>query len=110
MPQNLSQLLKSATGFDWDEANIKKIEDRHKVTIQEVEQVFTCNPFVVMRDPKHSQTEERYGILGVTHQKRKLAVYFTLRNNKIRPISARGFHQKELLKYKKRNEGVWLKN
>jgi uncharacterized DUF497 family protein len=46
-------------------------------------------------DEKHSQTENRYLILGKTNQERFLTVIFTIRKNKIRVISARDMKRKE---------------
>lgn len=45
--------------------------------------------------------EERLGLVGPTSDGRLLMVVFTLRNGKIRPISARPAHKKERVIYEK---------
>jgi hypothetical protein len=94
MPVLLEKIMQKVIGFEWDEANEKKIAGKHGISAEEAEQVFINKPFVVMYDAKHSQTEDRYGILGQTNFGRRLAVYFIIRGTKIRVISARGFHKK----------------
>lgn len=102
MTQNLSTLLESVTGFDWDKANTDKLWIRHHVITEEVEQVFGNPPFLFFYDTKHSQTEDRYAIYGKTNTNRRLCIIFTFRGTLIRPLSARGFHKEELQKYRSR--------
>jgi|SRR3989338_5948146 len=87
-------------GFDWDEANINKNKKKHNVEYRECEEIFTNNPLVFIEDKQHSQTENRWGALGKTNKGRLLAVYFTIRANKIRIISARDQGKKDRLAYK----------
>ena len=84
-------------GFDWDEANARKSEDKHGVTQVEVEQVFFNVPVVHVPDIKHSEAEQRFHVLGQTNEGRLLHITFTLRfgGTKIRVISARAMHRKE---------------
>ena len=90
-------------GFDWDESNDRKSEDKHQVSRAEVEQVFFNVPLVLVPDVKHSQTEARFHALGKTTAGRLLHITFTLRfeGRKIRPISAREMHRKERRVYEK---------
>lgn len=85
------------TGFDWDQGNARKSEDKHKVTQPEAEQVFFNQPLLVLPDKKHSQAEPRYHALGITDDARLLHVTFTLRasGTLIRVVSARDMHRKE---------------
>ena len=76
-------------GFDWSRGNDKKIATRHGVTMLEVEQVFFNTPLLAYSDEKHSVVEERYYVLGHTDEGRRLFVAFTIRDKRIRPISAR---------------------
>lgn len=87
--------------FDWDLWNIVKNVDKHQVENKECEDVFFNQPQLIEFDEKHSQTEVRYKILGVTDRNRKLIVIFTIRNNKIRIISARDQSKKEKLLFSK---------
>lgn len=85
------------TGFDWDEGNARKSEEKHAVRQSEAEQVFFNQPLLVVRDDTHSQGEPRYHALGVTDDRRQLHITFTLRRagSLIRVISARNMHRKE---------------
>jgi len=85
------------TGFQWDEGNSRKNEEKHCVSQSEVEQIFFNQPLIVQADVKHSQAEPRYHALGVTDAERLLHITFTLRGGEslIRVISARDMHRKE---------------
>ncbi len=89
--------LDQITGFGWDDGNSRKSADKHHVTQAEAESVFFNDPLIVVRDTKHSETEQRLHALGRTAQDRLLHVSFTLRQNgtMIRVISARDMHRKE---------------
>lgn len=102
MPDQIQDLIRNATGFDWDESNRQKIWNKHKVSVNEAEQVFVNPPFLIYYDALHSQDENRYAIYGETNAKRRLCIIFTIRGKSIRAVSARGFHQKELRKYQGR--------
>ena len=82
--------------FDWDEGNQTKSAAKHSVRTEEVEEVFTLGqavPLGVQVIPLVH--EERLGIVGTTTEERILHVVFTLREGKVRPISARPAHKKE---------------
>lgn len=87
--------------FDWDLWNIVKNVDKHQVENKECEDVFFNQPQLVEFDEKHSLNEKRYKILGLTDRGRELIVVFTIRNNKIRIISARDSSKKEKLQFEK---------
>ncbi len=88
---------RQATGFDWDEGNSRKSENKHDVSQSEAEQVFFNQPLLVLDDSKHSQKESRYHALGITDDERFLHITFTLRASGalIRIISVRDMHRKE---------------
>jgi len=92
--------LDDIEGFDWDEANIKKNEVKHKVYHKECEQVFFNDP-VIYEDLKHSVLEKRYQCLGRTDTDRLLFISFTMRKLKVRIISARLMSRKERRQYEK---------
>lgn len=85
--------------FDWDGWNINKNWIKHKVSARECEEIFFNDPKVVFKDLKHSFIEDRIGILGKTNGGRLLHVIFTIRENKIRIISARDQNKKERKQY-----------
>ncbi len=94
--------LTSIKGFDWDEGNARKNE-KHNVSMAEVEQVFFNEPLLVLEDSKHINLEPRFHALGKSDDKRQLHITFTLRQagEKIRIISARDMHKKERAIYEK---------
>jgi uncharacterized DUF497 family protein len=82
-------------GFDWDEGNRDKNRLKHKVSAGECEEIFFSQPLIILDDEAHSLEEKRYAAYGVTNERRKLMVYFTVRKTKYRVISARDMHRKE---------------
>jgi uncharacterized DUF497 family protein len=89
-------------GFQWDSGNIRKNE-KHGVHFQEVEQIFTNEPLLLLADEKHSRKENRYHAIGRTNEGRILHISFTLReqNTRIRVISARNANRTERNIYEK---------
>ena len=98
--QSLIELVK-CTGFDWDDGNLSKNWEKHKVAYWECEQIFFNRPLVAARDEKHSNHEIRFYALGKTDLNRKLFVVFTIRNKLVRKISARDMNRKEKREYNK---------
>ena len=88
-------ILPRPVSFEWDEGNSEKNLLKHKVTSQEAEEPFDNKPNYLVEDEKHSLKEERYLLWGVTDRGRKLSVIFTLREDKVRIISARDMNKKE---------------
>lgn len=82
-------------GFDWNEGNIAKNKEKHKVDYKECEEAFLNEPVRIFDDEVHSKTEKRYGALGKTNTGRRLVVFFTIRNKRIRVISARDQGKKD---------------
>ena len=105
---NISELVRQCSGFEWDEGNLKKNWNKHSVSAEEIEEVFSSYPILFSRDDKHSQHEQRYVALGRTLGLRELFVSFTVRNLRIRVISARSQSEKERKSYAKAktNSGV----
>lgn len=75
-------------GFEWDKGNVDKNKIKHEVEKKECEEVFFSQPLEIFDDEVHSRTEKRYGALGKTSLGRSLTIFFTIRKNKIRVISA----------------------
>ncbi len=96
---NLNKII----GFDWDDDNSRKSQEKHSVSQAEVEQVFFNDPLLLVLDERHSQKEARYHAYGKTNDGRKLHIAFTLREHDtlIRVISARDMHRKERMTYDK---------
>lgn len=95
----MNKILFNCDGFEWDEGNSEKSRIRHNVMQGECEQVFFNEPIMVFSDVKHSQEESRLYLLGKTDSERFLFVVFTIRDNRIRIISARDMNKKERVVY-----------
>lgn len=82
--------------FEWDERNINKNWEKHKVKYEESEEIFFNNPIIVdIEKSKILYREDRKIAYGVTNTDRLIFIAFTVRNNKIRVISARDMSRKE---------------
>ena len=99
-----TDILSFAEDFEWDEGNIKKNWERHRVSHIECEEIFLNRPIIVKKDEPHSTSEDRYFVLGKTDADRLLFIIFTLRSNKIRIISARDMNRKERNIYEETQE------
>jgi len=88
-------------GFDWDEGNIHKNEDKHGLKWTVIEEVFFNQPLLIVEDFKHSVNECRCVALGKNDYDDFLTVVFTIRKNHIRVISARTMSKKERIIYEK---------
>jgi uncharacterized DUF497 family protein len=92
---DLSETIANVTGFQWDEGNLLKNWEKHRVSAVESEQVFFNKPVLAVPDEQHSDSEARFYILGQTDTGRKLFIVFITRDNLIRVISARDMNRKE---------------
>jgi hypothetical protein len=90
------------TGFEWDAGNRSKNE-KHGVHYTECEEAMVNMPIIVGEDIKHSGREQRYSALSATFSGRPLFIIFTVRNNRIRIVSARDMNKKERKDY---NESI----
>lgn len=100
----IADILSKCTGFEWDKHNSEKIKTKHYVTPVECEQVFFNLPVIASADEKHSETENRFYVLGQTDSGRTLFLVFTLRKDKLRVISARDMNKKERRVYQTHEE------
>lgn len=92
---------KKVLSFEWDKGNLDKGYAKHGIEPKQTEEVFVDNESIVLPDVRHSQREDRFIIVGRTLSKIYLFIVFTFRGNKVRVISARKMHQKEVEKYKR---------
>ena len=86
--------------FEWDAGNTTKNARKHKVSIDEIEAVFRSGlalPLGVQIQPP--VPEQRLGLVGPTISGRLLQVVFTLREGRVRVISARPAHKNERKQY-----------
>lgn len=90
--------LLELTDFDWDVGNKAKVLKR--MPLEVAESAFMGEP-CIFHDERHSQNEPRWLLMNTVNQ-RAIAVIFTVRNDKIRIVSARYMHKKEVRKYGKK--------
>src|ERR1700685_3510248 len=90
--------------FDWNTGSSGKNKRSHEVEDWECEEVFFDPKKVMLRDKLHSGQEERLILLGKTRQERLLYLALTIRDEKVRVISARDItKRKEIELYEKAN-------
>ena len=75
--------------FEWDKNKAAKNLSKHQVSFDEAKTVFEDPLYIDFYDPDHSESEERYLIVGRSEQNKVLIVSYTERENVIRIISAR---------------------
>ena len=91
--------LENIIGFEWDDGNIHKNENKHGLKWTVIEEVFFNEPLLVVEDFKHSLNECRCVALGKNNFSDLITVIFTARNKHIRVISARSMSKKERIIY-----------
>lgn len=100
------KLKSGILAFEWDKGNVDKIRRKHGITVEESESIFLDKDAFVFPDVRHSEKEDRFVISGTSANHKNLYVIFTIRNDKIRIISARGMHRKEIVKHEKIKKGT----
>ncbi|MEK7617310.1 MAG: BrnT family toxin [Patescibacteria group bacterium] len=88
-------------GFEWDQSNLEHTR-RHDVEKEECEQVFLNKPIFINKDETHSQKEERFRLYGRTDNLRLIILIFTIRDKKIRVVSARDQSKKEREEFRRK--------
>ena len=91
----------NSISFSWDDRKNKANQKKHRVSFEEAQTVFFDEHAIEYDDPDHSESEDRYLMLGRSYRVRVLVVSYTLRENdkEIRIISARKATKKELRAY-----------
>ena len=91
--------LEGCTGFDWDDGNVDKNWNLHRVAFWEAEEAFFNEPLIIRTDLVYSGGEGRFVALGRTDPGRLLFLSFTVRRSLIRIISARDMTRREVNTY-----------
>jgi uncharacterized DUF497 family protein len=78
-----------ALEFEWDPRKAAGNLAKHKVSFEEAATVFGDPLGRILADPRHSVVEERFVLLGISKQRRLLAVMYLERAETVRIISAR---------------------
>lgn len=87
--------------FEWDENKNQINKKKHGISFEDVESVFSDFSAIIFDDPDHSETEERFLIIGMSLRKGICIVSHCYRNNEniIRIISARKATKNEQMIY-----------
>lgn len=88
--------------FDWDQWNVQKNEVKHGISALEAESVFYDPNLRIFKDQKHSNRETRWIAYARSCYHNILMIAFTVRNGKLRIISARKASKKERAVYEKK--------
>jgi uncharacterized DUF497 family protein len=78
-----------ALEFEWDPRKAAANLAKHKVSFEEAATVFGDRLGRIVADPRHSSVEERLVLLGISENRRLLAVMYIERAEAIRIFSAR---------------------
>ena len=89
--------------FEWDEAKNKENVKKHGIPFEEAQTVFLDEHAVRFIDPDHSESEDRFLMLGMSFRLRVLVVCHCFRETEttIRIISARKAAKQEAKSYKR---------
>jgi uncharacterized DUF497 family protein len=85
--------------FEWNEKKARANLKKHGVSFGEASTVFGDPLARTIHDPLHSDDEDRFVIIGESHQRRLLVVVFADRGDRIRLISARDATRRERKDY-----------
>ena len=90
--------------FEWDENKARINQQKHGVSFEEARTVFDDADALQIFDPDHSESEDRFIILGMSAVLRILVVCHCYRanDNTIRIISARKATRNESSTYERR--------
>lgn len=88
-----------ALPFEWDADKAATSLAKHGVSFEEASTVFADALSATIPDPRHSQGEARFAILGMSARGRLLAVFHTERGPRTRIISAREATRRERATY-----------
>ena len=83
--------------FSWDNRKNKINQKKHGISFEEAQTVFFDENAIEFFDPDHSESEDRFLMLGLSYRLRILVVCYCLResDSEIRIISARKATKKE---------------
>lgn len=85
--------------FEWDPVKARTNEARHGVGFDEASTTFRDALSITIHDPLHSETEDRYILIGCSIRNRLLVVVHTDRAGHIRIIGARPASKRERQRY-----------
>jgi hypothetical protein len=90
--------------FEWDTEKSQHNIKKHGISFNEASTVFADPLSLTIHDPLHSDNEDRFIILGASHNNKTLVVVHTELKENIRIISARKATKKERLYYENNSQ------
>ena len=90
--------------FEWDPRKAAKNFHKHRVSFNEAATVFGDPLGTTVTDPDHSLAEDRYITVGMSSRRRLVMVAHTVREERIRIISARGLTRAETEAYEEETQ------
>jgi uncharacterized protein len=91
--------LTGPPGFEWHGPKAAANRAKHKVTFEEASTIFGDPLGRITDDPRHSEGEARFVLLGESDRRRLLVVMFTERDEIVHLISARKATRREQREY-----------
>jgi len=88
-----------ALEFEWDPLKAESNLKAHGVSFDEATTVFRDTLSITITDPDHSNSEDRFIDIGLSHRGQLLVVSYTERKDRIRIISARPANRTERKSY-----------
>ena len=85
--------------FEWDPSKAASNMKKHGVSFDEATTVFGDPLSLLMDDPKHSEDEQRFLVMGLSSNNRLLVVSFAERPPNTRIISSRLASRQERKQY-----------
>jgi len=85
--------------FEWDPNKARRNLEIHGVSFDEASTAFKDTLSLTIRDPLHSNEEDRFILIGNSVRNRLLVVIHTERGENVRIISARKATKKERKQY-----------
>jgi hypothetical protein len=93
-----------ALEFEWDPRKAAANLAKHKVSFEEAGTVFGDPLGRIVADPRHSAVEDRLVLLGISKERRLLAVMYVERAEAVRIISARRATRRERRDYEETSQ------
>ena len=91
--------LAGSPEFEWDDGNSTKSERKHAITIAEMESIFAGRMVFAGRIVEPDRGEPRWLLLGETDTGRPVALVFTRRGERVRPVTCRPMRTNERVFY-----------
>ena len=97
-------LVSSDLRFEWDPRKASANAKKHGVTFEEASTVFSDENGLFMADPEHSESEDRFLLLGISRALKLLVVCHCFRTSVdvVRIINARKADRSERRQYNER--------